>query len=140
MIAMTADDAQSPITTAPAPKASPATVAPATPKATVTPSTKAQAKPKAPAAKKASSKAQHFDIQIGAAGYEPSVVTAASGRPVTLTVGKGQGCAAGFLMPSLGIDKDNSSGPVTVKLGVLEPGTYGFSCGMGMVQGRLVVR
>jgi hypothetical protein len=90
--------------------------------------------------KKASSAAQHFNIRIGGVGYEPSLVTASAGRPITLTVGKGEGCAAGFLMPSLGVEKDNSSGAVTIKLGRLKPGTYGFSCGMGMVQGRLVVR
>ncbi len=83
---------------------------------------------------------QRFSIRIGRTGYEPSVVSASSKSPITLSVGKGQGCAAGFVMPSLGIQKDNSQGTVTFSLGKLKPGTYRFNCAMGMVSGRLVVR
>jgi plastocyanin len=98
----------------------------------------AAAKKWAPAAPVAKA-TQHLEIAIGQAGYEPSRLTASAGRPVTLVVGRGEGCAAGFLMPSLGVDKDNSAGPVTVRLGALKAGTYPFSCAMGMVTGELVV-
>ena len=60
--------------------------------------------------------------------------------PITLVVGKGEGCAAGFLVPALGVNVDNSRGPVSIDVGILEPGTYTFSCGMGMIEGRLTVR
>ena len=83
---------------------------------------------------------QHIRLAIGATGYEPSALQASSLSAITLTVGKGEGCAAGFLMPSLGISKDNSRGSVTFSLGKLKPGTYRFSCAMEMVEGRLIVR
>lgn len=83
--------------------------------------------------------AQKLSIGIGDVGYEPAVVQASSGRPITLTVGRGEGCAAGFLMPELGITKDNTTGPVTFDLGRLKSGTYRFTCGMGMIEGKLVV-
>lgn len=82
---------------------------------------------------------QRLSIGIGDLGYDPAIVRASADRPITLTVARGEGCAAGFLMPSLGIDKDNSSGPVTIKLGTLKPGTYRFTCGMEMVEGKLIV-
>lgn len=89
---------------------------------------------------KASESSQHYSIKIGGTGYAPSVVKATSGSPITLTVGKGEGCAAGFTIPSLGIEKDNSQGPVTFSVGRLKPGTYRFACAMDMVEGNLVVR
>jgi plastocyanin len=83
---------------------------------------------------------QSYHIRIGTVGYEPSTVKAHTGSPITLVVGKGQGCAAGFEMPSLGVSKDNSSGQVSIHLGRLKSGTYTFTCGMGMIAGQLVVR
>jgi plastocyanin len=97
-------------------------------------------KPSAVAPKKSAATSQRFTINIGDAGYEPSRIKASSASPITLTVGKGEGCAAGFTMPSLGIEKDNSSGPVTFSLGKLKAGTYRFACSMDMVQGTLVVK
>jgi hypothetical protein len=95
--------------------------------------------PKPPAPKPAAT-AQRFEIAIGARGYEPSSIAAAADRPIELTVARGEGCAAGFLMPALGIEEDNSAGPVTIRLGKLKPGTYTFTCGMAMVTGKLTVR
>jgi plastocyanin len=83
--------------------------------------------------------AQRFKITIGRVGYEPASISAKAGSPVTLTVGKGEGCAAGFNMPELGVRADNSSGPVTVKLGKLKAGSYTYTCSMGMVSGTLRV-
>lgn len=77
-------------------------------------------------------------IAVGSAGYEPDVVRVKSGVPITLTVGRGEGCAAGFLMPDLGISKDNSTGAITFRIRPLRPGTYRFTCGMEMVEGRLI--
>ena len=83
---------------------------------------------------------QHFTVELGGSGYVPSLIRASSATPITLTVGKGEGCATGFAVPKLGILKNNSKGPVTFSLGRLKPGTYAYSCEMGMVTGRLVVR
>jgi len=93
-----------------------------------------------PVPKPAAASSQHLRIAIGSSGYEPSQLTASTGSPITLTVGKGDGCAAGFLMPELGIDADNSQGAVTLKLGKLKAGTYRFGCAMEMVGGQLIVR
>lgn len=83
---------------------------------------------------------QRITIRSGGSGYEPSEPQASADRPIVLVVGKGEGCAAGFYMPSLGIEADNSGGPVTLDLGTLEPGSYMFTCGMGMLGGELIVR
>lgn len=94
----------------------------------------------APAPKPVTSAAQKYTIRIGEIGYEPEVVRAKAGVPITFTVEEGQGCAAGFGIPSLKIYKDNSNGPVTFSLGKLKAGTYQFFCGMGMIAGDLVVK
>lgn len=103
------------------------------PRPTPAPAPKPRAKPAA------SSPTKRIRIRIGATGYEPSTVSAKAGTPIVLMIDQGEGCAAGFLLPSLGVERDNSSGPVTVTLGRLKPGTYRFTCGMGMVEGRLVI-
>lgn len=90
--------------------------------------------------RKKSGTVQRISIAIGYAGYEPTVARAKAGVPIKLTVGKGEGCAAGFLMPSLGVSLDNSGGPATTKLGALEAGEYPFFCGMQMIGGVLEVR
>lgn len=82
---------------------------------------------------------QRFRIAIGSNGYEPGVVLASTGKPIELEVGRGEGCAAGFLIPALGVDKDNSHEPITVNLGTVPAGRYRFSCGMEMVTGTLIV-
>ncbi|MBI5232610.1 MAG: cupredoxin domain-containing protein [Coriobacteriales bacterium] len=96
--------------------------------------------PESAPVKPAAPKSQRFKIAIGSVGYEPSVVNATAGSPIVLTVAQGEGCAAGFLMPDLGVNADNSAGDAKVDLGRVDRGTYRFTCGMGMVEGKLVVR
>lgn len=83
---------------------------------------------------------QRLKLAIGAVGYEPSVLSAKAGIPIRLTVERGEGCAAGFLIPEIGVEVDNSAADVSVELGELEPGDYRFTCGMEMVEGVLEVR
>lgn len=83
---------------------------------------------------------QRLRIAIGDNGYEPDVLKADADRPIKITVEQGEGCAAGFLIPDLGVALDNSAGPASKKLGLLEPGDYRFTCGMEMVEGVLRVR
>lgn len=127
--------AEVPAATAPAPAASPVRA----PAPKVVPRKAARPVAGAPAKATASSP-QNLAIAVGRAGYKPSELTAKAGSPITLRVGQGSGCASEFLIPSLKVDKDISAGPVTVSLGRLDPGTYQYSCGMGMITGRLVVR
>jgi len=96
-------------------------------------------KPALETGNKAKPSAQRFTIDIGDFGYEPAAIKASSDSPIILTVAQGEGCAAGFTIPSLGIDADNSAGSATLELGRLDPGTYRFACAMDMVEGRLVV-
>jgi hypothetical protein len=98
------------------------------------------AKPPTTAKKPAAVRTQHLAIAVGAAGYEPSRIVTSAGTPIVLTVGKGQGCAAGFNIPKLGVHIDNSIRAVTQKLGRLNAGTYTYVCSMGMVSGKLIVR
>jgi len=96
--------------------------------------------PTKPAAQAAPKPAlQRLSVSIGDAGYAPDTILARAGTPIELKVGRGDGCAAGFLMPDLGVSADNSSRDVTVQLPALRPGTYAFTCGMGMVSGQLIV-
>ena len=89
---------------------------------------------------KASATVLAFRIAIGVTGYRPSVINASASSPIVLSVQRGQGCAAGFLIPDLGVDEDNSGGPVSIRLGRVPAGTYQFSCGMEMVTGTLIVK
>ena len=128
--------------TVPSPAPSPAVAARAAAKPKPAPARPTPIKKKtAPAPRpKSTTPAQRFTILIGGSGYEPSHLTASSASRITLTVGKGDGCAAGFTIPSLGINKDNSKSAVTFSLGKLKAGTYRYLCAMQMVEGRLVVR
>lgn len=83
---------------------------------------------------------QRISVAIGQSGYEPNVIVASVDEPIVMSVEQGEGCAAGFLIPVLGVSEDNSAGPVTIDLGIVAAGRYQFSCGMGMVTGELVVR
>jgi plastocyanin len=91
-------------------------------------------------AKAQPSEIQRLSVAIGERGYEPSMLSAKTGTPIELTVAQGDGCAAGFLIPKLGVELDNSTGAATKKLGVLKAGDYRFTCSMGMVEGVLRVR
>jgi hypothetical protein len=122
--------ARPPTAAKPAPKAAPAAAAPKAPKR----------KPAAKTAVVSAGKVQRFTIAIGAKGYAPSRIVAKAGTPIVLTVGKGEGCAAGFDMPKLGVHIDNSAGSASAELGALKAGSYQYTCSMGMVTGELVVR
>lgn len=84
-------------------------------------------------------KTQDIRIGIGVTGYAPSTITASAGYPISLTVDKGAGCAAGFLIPALNVAEDNTGGPITIDLGRVPAGNYEFTCGMQMIGGTLIV-
>lgn len=72
-------------------------------------------------------------------GYSPNVIKLKAGVPAEITFGQGGGCTAEVVSADLGFQEDLTGGPKTVKIEALQPGTYGFSCGMGMVTGQVVV-
>lgn len=125
---------------APSAEAAPAEPAVESPAAGPSVAVKPKQRPKATPKPAPEPEPQRFRIAIGSQGYEPGVIRASAGAPVILRVGRGEGCAAGFLIPELGVDEDNSGGPVTINLGRVRAGRYQFSCGMEMVTGTLIVK
>ncbi len=73
------------------------------------------------------------------AGYNPNVIRLAAGVPVEITFSQGGGCMAQVMSRDLGFFEDLTTGSKTITLPALQPGTYGFSCGMEMVFGSIVV-
>lgn len=118
--------AEEPVTEAPATSAAEKPAATAKPKPTPEPEVK-------PAV-------QRLSVGLGQYGYDPETLNAKAGIPIKLTVAKGEGCAAGFLMPGLNVSADNSKGPATIDLPALDAGSYQFMCAMQMVSGTLVVK
>jgi plastocyanin domain-containing protein len=74
--------------------------------------------------------------------YNPNQFKAAAGSPIRVTFsGKTKGCLGMPEFKSLGKKGDfNTSGSATIELGTLPPGTYEFTCGMGMTGGKIVVQ
>jgi hypothetical protein len=71
--------------------------------------------------------------------YSPNVIKLKAGIPAEITFGQGGGCTAQVMSRDLEFFEDLTQGPRTVQIAALEPGTYGFSCGMEMVFGKFVV-
>ena len=82
---------------------------------------------------------QKISVSVGASGYNPNVIKLKAGVPTEITFGQSSGCTGIVQSQQLGFQADLTSGPQTVKLAALQPGTYGFACGMGMVNGQIVV-
>lgn len=74
-------------------------------------------------------------------GYNPNVIKLVAGIPAEITFGQGSGCMAQVISQDLGFFEDLTSGPKTIRIegADLQPGEYGFSCGMEMVFGTIVV-
>lgn len=82
---------------------------------------------------------QRISVEVSG-NYNPSTIELKSGIPAEITFGQSSGCTAVVQSSDLGFQEDLTSGPKTVKLPALKPGTYGFACGMNMVQGQIVVK
>ncbi|HLF68100.1 MAG TPA: cupredoxin domain-containing protein [Gaiellaceae bacterium] len=76
-------------------------------------------------------------------GYEPSTVVARAGERLRLTFRREDrlACTEEVVFPHFGRSATLPAGEeVTVELLLEEPGEYAFTCGWGMLCGRLVVR
>jgi plastocyanin domain-containing protein len=74
-------------------------------------------------------------------GYNPSVVKVEAGRPVRLEFERREssGCTEEVVVPDFGIRRFLPPHQTTaVQFTPMKPGTYEFTCGMGMVRGRVV--
>lgn len=83
---------------------------------------------------------QVVEIGLRDGYYAPNQFTVKAGMPVTVVFsGNAEGCLAEPEFADLGVKGDFSSGTVTLELGVLEPGTYAFTCSMGVNEGTVTV-
>ena len=74
-------------------------------------------------------------------GYSPAVVRVQAGRPVRLTFDRREtsGCSEEVVFPDFAVRRFLPAHERTVvEVTPPAPGTYEFTCGMGMLRGRLV--
>lgn len=74
-------------------------------------------------------------------GYDPATIRVAAGRPVRLVFDRREtaSCSEEVVFPAFGLRRflpANQS--TTLEVTPPSPGTYEFTCGMGMLHGRLV--
>ena len=84
---------------------------------------------------------QEITIEVEG-GYSPSAVRITHGAPVRLVFDRKETspCSEELVIGSLGVRRFlKPFAKTTVDLPPLSPGTYEFTCGMGMLHGRLVV-
>jgi plastocyanin domain-containing protein len=89
----------------------------------------------------ASGGAQEVAIEVEG-GYAPSAVRVRRDTPVRLVFDRKETnpCSEELVIGSLGVRRFlKPFEKTTVELGPLSPGTYDFTCGMGMLHGKLVV-
>lgn len=84
--------------------------------------------------------AQEVSIRVQG-GYEPAEVRIAAGRPVRLVFDRQEtsGCSEEVVIPDFGVRKFLPAfQKTTIELKPARPGSYEFTCGMGMLHGRLI--
>lgn len=82
---------------------------------------------------------QRIAVDVSKGYFDPTVIRAKAGLPIELTFSEGSGCLAEVMFPDFDVHEDLTSGGAVVTLPALAAGEYGFSCGMQMVFGTLVV-
>lgn len=86
---------------------------------------------------------QKFTVRVTESGYQPAILTVKAGRPVQVTfVRKSEKtCGTEVLLPDYKIQKDLPlNKPVLVTFMPKKAGTYGFTCGMKMFKGSIIVK
>ena len=81
-------------------------------------------------------------VRVGVEGgyYVPNEITVQADLPVSVVFsGPAEGCLAEPEFPDLGVKGDFSGGSATLELGVLAPGSYPFTCSMGVNEGHITV-
>ena len=93
------------------------------------------------AQQKKASDGQTAKITINAEGFQPSSLNLKADVPAKITFLRttNETCATSVVIPDYKIQKELPlNQPVVVEL-TPKKGTFGFACGMGMLQGKLVV-
>jgi plastocyanin domain-containing protein len=74
-------------------------------------------------------------------GYSPAVIRTPAGRPVRLVFDRQESssCSEEVVFPDFGLKRFlPANEKTTIELTPPTPGTYEFTCGMGMLHGRLI--
>jgi plastocyanin domain-containing protein len=74
-------------------------------------------------------------------GYSPAVIRAPAGKPIRLVFDRQESssCSEEIVFPDFGVKRflpENQK--TTIEITPPAPGTYEFTCGMGMLHGRLI--
>ena len=99
------------------------------------------ARPAAVAATATAGGVQEVNITVRG-GYTPGAVTVRAGTPVRLLFDRQEtsGCSEEVVFPDFGVRKFLPAHQQTaVQFTPSTPGSYGFTCGMGMLRGTLTV-
>ena len=84
---------------------------------------------------------QRIAIEV-TGGYSPSTIRVVAGRPVQLALHRDEtsGCSEEIVLGDFGIRRYlPAHETTTVEFTPDRPGTYDFTCGMGMLHGKLIV-
>jgi hypothetical protein len=82
-------------------------------------------------------------IKVSGSGYEPSTIQAKAGQPMKLAFFRvdAQNCGRIVRFPDLGIERELPPGQtVVIEVTPRKTGPLGFSCGMNMMKGELLVQ
>ena len=84
---------------------------------------------------------QVIQMTVDYSGFTPNVFKLKAGIPVQLEINGVEitGCTSEIISPSFNIRKKINYGLNTIEFTPPSPGTYGFSCGMGMVRGQFII-
>jgi len=86
---------------------------------------------------------QKLSITIDDGKYSPAVISVKKGVPVELTfkAGKNMGCGSTVVFKSLKLSKEVPTGnSIVIKFTPKRAGTIEFTCGMGMYDGKVIVK
>jgi uncharacterized protein len=85
---------------------------------------------------------QTVQMNVTSGGFQPSTISLKKGVPVRWII-NGQnvtGCTSTIIIPSFNISKNLQSGTNIVEFTPQNQGEIPFSCGMGMVRGKFIVK
>ena len=85
---------------------------------------------------------QTVDVLVDG-GYSPATIEVRAGQPIRLNFVRQEDtdCSAELLIPDFHIRRELPAfQTTTIELPAAVAGTYPFSCGMGMLKGRLIVK
>ena len=83
---------------------------------------------------------QKFVLGVKNANYYPNEIKVKANEPVSISLDKSvTGCLRSFTIKDLGIAKSLQTPSDSVDFTPTKPGTYTFTCSMGMGYGKLIV-